>query len=409
MDSYLFFDSASTTRCCDAAVEKLQLFANRDYGNPSSSHAFGQKSARAIWGARVFFANLFKVNTEQVIFTGSGSESDNLAIYGTVMAKLTRQLDANPRRTLRVIASPFEHPAVRKCVQSLAAFGVDVQFAPVDRTGQIQMDKLLDLVTSETVLVSMMRVNNITGAILPVEKIAQQVKEKNPDVVFHCDAVQAFGRIDTPSFPSSVDLLSISAHKIEGPKGIGALIVLNKKLLQSGNLRPLVWGGEQEHGLRSGTQNAGLIAGFHAAAEQVLQKKESNFRHYVTLRNEFEKRLRSAGLLGDSSQGPVTWNSPPDAAPYIVSLSVPGFPSGPLAKLLEDRRCLISTGSACSSQKVEPDVALSAMGFTAPVCNSAIRVSFSPSLKTDDVQVLVDALQQSIKHMGLLLGGKAPS
>lgn len=409
MSRYLFFDNASTTRCHSRAVELLKRYADEDFGNPSSSHAMGQRAARAIREARLFFAQTFNVDPEQVIFTGSGSEADNLAVYGIAMQALVKKHPTPPR----VIASAIEHPAVRKTVQSLSPLGIDAQLAPVNTQAQIDREKLLELVNEATALVSVHRVNNIVGSLLPVEDLARECKQKNPHLVFHTDAVQAFGKVEVPKSPSPVDLLSISAHKIAGPKGIGALIVLNKKLLQGG-IRPILWGGEQENGLRSGTQSAGLIAAFHAAAEETLKTREANHAHYLKLRDRLHARLLERKLIYDSrhdsrggdSSAPLVWNSPADAVPYIVSLSVPGFPSGPLAKLLEERNCLVSTGSACSSQKMEPDPVLTAMGLPQPVRSSSIRVSFSCENTLEDVDTLTRALADSISLMQQLLGGK---
>ena len=408
MKKYLFFDNASTTKCCKAAADLLLRYADQDYGNPSSSHAFGQQAARAIREARVFFAETFKISPEQVIFTGSGSEADNLAVYGVAMEALV-QYNAQHKRlggpAPRVITTTIEHPAVRKTVLSLTALGIDAQLVPVDSQGQVDRAKLLELLTPATVLVSIQRVNNIVGALLPVEELAKLCKDRVPGLTFHTDAVQAFGKVEIPSFPSAVDLISVSAHKLHGPKGIGAMIVLNKKLLQNG-IRPLIWGGEQEGGFRSGTQSAGLIAGFHAAAAQSLKDREAFLERCGTLQRHLETQLRKKGLLEDSSKSRIRWNSPTGAVPYIVSLSVPGYPSGPLAKLLEERGCLVSTGSACASQKMEPDPVLSAMGLPQPIHSSAIRISFSSSIRKEDVDTLVQALDESIQLMAQLLGGR---
>lgn len=399
---YHFFDSASTTPCCSEASQLVQQFAIEDYGNPSSSHFFGQKAARAIREARLFFAQTFRVEPDQIIFTGSGSEADNLAIYGTAL----NALRTHPQ-TLRVIASSTEHPAVRRTVQSLSHLGIDAQLIPVDATGQISRSHYEQILTPSTLLVSIQQVNNITGAILPVEELAQIAKEKVPGVIFHTDAVQGFGKARTITAPSPVDLLSISGHKVKGPKGVGALIVLNRRLLKSG-LQPLIWGGEQEGGFRSGTQNPGLIAGFSAAAQQTLAQLDSRNEHFRTLQNCLKEFLIEKGLM--SRQGEPTkkicWNSPELAVPHIVSLSIPGFPTGPLTRLLEERGFLVSTGSACSSSKAEPDAVLSAMGYPPQINQFAIRISFLDVHQVEDIQNLVNALEESLRVMSQLLGGK---
>jgi len=399
---YHFFDSASTTPCCSEASQLVQQFAVEDYGNPSSSHLFGQKGARAIREARLFFAQTFRVEPDQIIFTGSGSEADNLAIYGTAL----NSLGTRPQK-FRVIASSTEHPAVRRTVQSLAHLGIDTQLIPVDSTGQISCSHYEEMLTPSTLLVSIQQVNNITGAILPVEELAQIAKEKVPGVIFHTDAVQGFGKARTITAPSQIDLLSISGHKVKGPKGVGALIVLNRRLLKSG-FQPLIWGGEQEGGFRSGTQNPGLIAGFYVAAKQTLSQLDSHNEHFRNLQNCFKELLIEKGLM--SRQGEpakkVCWNSPDLAVPHIVSLSVPGYPTGPLTRLLEERGFLVSTGSACSSSKAEPDSVLSAMGLPTQRSHFAIRISFLDIHQSEDIQNLVNALEDSLRVMSELLGGK---
>jgi cysteine desulfurase len=405
---YLFFDTASTTKCCEAAVQLIQKFAVEEFGNPSSNHLYGQKAARAIREARLFFADHFQVEPEQVVFTGSGSESDNFAIYGVVTGRLAEareQNQAHPR--LRVLTSEIEHPAVRKTVESLEALGVETRFFPIHQTGEVNWPQFLDLLAPWTALVSVQQVNNIIGAILPVEELARKAKEKIPDLIFHTDAVQSFGKIKVPDSSSPIDLVSISGHKIEGPKGVGALIILNKKFLRSG-LRPLIWGGEQEHGFRSGTQSAGLIAGFHAAAKIALHHQQLHLEKVMNLKNHFRQLLRERGLLNPESKNSlIRWNSPENSVPHIVSLGIPGYPAGPLSRLLEERKCLVSVGSACSSKKIEPDPILSAMGFPPEVQTSSLRISFSHHFSFQDLETLVDALAESIQRMSLLLG-KSP-
>jgi cysteine desulfurase len=253
-----------------------------------------------------------------------------------------------------------------------------------------------------------MRVNNIVGALLPVEELAALAKNKVPSLIFHTDAVQAFGKVDLPQAPSPIDLISISGHKIEGPKGVGALIVLNPEILKKGALRPHIWGGEQEGGFRSGTQNAGLIAGLRVASELALKKKSAYWTHAKELQAELKKALEEQGLHhSDLNQNQVHWNSPPDAVPYIVNLSVPGHSPGPLVQFLEERGFLVSTGSACSSDKQTPDSVLKAMGLPSAIVNSAIRVSLSDSLNKDDIRSFVGALKESLTLMSRLMGGKA--
>jgi len=394
MAESLFFDNASTTRCCKEAAEALQHFAEQAFGNPSSSHALGQRSARAIHEARVFFADHFHTSPAQIIFTGSGTEADNLAVSGVALASLFKT-----KKPSRILVSASEHPAVAKAAIALQAHGCDVQTIPIDQQGQIIREKFLDLLTPATSLVSIQQVNNITGAILPVEELARITKERVPGAIFHTDAVQAFGKIPSLTSPSPVDLVAISAHKIEGPKGVGALIVLNSKLLKSG-LQPLIWGGDQESGFRSGTQNAGLISGFHLAAKRMLAKQDAFIAHARTLRDRLQTQLAAHKI-------DALWNSPKDGAPHIINLSFPGFPSAPLARFIEERGCIISTGSACHSNSAETDPVLTAMNIPRAAQLSAIRISFSEELTIQNIDTLAATISDSLKRMELLGSGKS--
>jgi cysteine desulfurase len=398
VEKYLFFDSASTTPCCEEAARLVEQFSTLDYGNPSSVHAYGQKAARVIRDARSFFAKTFQVEPNQIIFTGSGTEANNLAIYGVALAQLARQNSSSQKNSLnRVLISSLEHPAVRKPAESLSSLGFETQRIPVTPECQIDIPSFLELLTPSPLLVSIQQVNNIVGAHLPVEELAQICKAQAPNAIFHVDAVQAFGKVKLPKSPSKIDLISISGHKFGGPKGIGALIILNKKLLQNG-LRPLIWGGGQENGFRSGTQNSGLIAGFHISAQKALQNSEENWKKVSDLKTELQRIFQEMQLT------PMYWNSPENAVPHIISLSFPGYAAGPLSRLLEERGCLVSVGSACSSKKPEPDPVLSAMGLSLEVQRSTLRVSLSQELSKEDLKKLVQAFADSLERMKLLEG-----
>jgi cysteine desulfurase len=391
----LFFDSASTTPCNEAALELMRSYGSEHYGNPASNHALGKKAARAIREARVFFANTFQVEPEQVIFTGSGTEACNLAIYGTALHSHRFHASLQVIPQTHILTTPIEHPAVSKTIESLADFNISHDLIPIDSNCQLVSEKFLGLLKKKPFLISIQQVNQIVGAVLPVEELAQLAKQHVPQVLFHTDAIQAFGKISTPRSPSAIDLVSISGHKVEGPKGVGALIVLNKKLLQKG-LRPLIWGGGQENGFRSGTQNAGLIAGFHAAAAQTLQNQKSTLAHLNQLRAHFRDCIIR-------QQTKAVWNSPTNAAPHLISLSFPRYPASPLAKLLEERNCIVSVGSACSSRKIQPDAVLKAMGLPKAIQESAIRVSLSRHLNLTDMEVLAKSLDQALQMMDQLL------
>ncbi len=399
MKKYRFFDNASTTKCCEAAIELNRRFSEDDYANSSSSHAMGQLAARAIREARVFFAETFRVDPTQVLFTGSGTESDNLAIQGVALSQLTRQGGSFSRTGRpRMLCTATEHPAVKKSVESLISLGFEPELIPVDSAGNILRERLLGLLDPAPLLVSIQRVNNITGTIHPVEELASLIKAKAPDTLIHTDAVQAFGKVSLPTAPSKVDFVSLSAHKIEGPKGVGALIVMNRELLRYA-IRPLIWGGNHEGGFRAGTQNPGLIAGFHAAAKLALENQKARMEKIAGLNTKLREIL--AAPLGSK----IVINSPADAAPHILSFSVPGLASAGLARCLEDRDFIVSTGSACGSEHAnEPDPVLSAMGLSDTLATSALRVSFSHLNEEQELVEFAQALKESIEHTAKLMG-----
>lgn len=398
---YLFFDSASTTPCCESALELMKRFALEEYGNPSSSHAMGQAAAQAISESRRALAQVFEVQPEQIVFTGSGSESDNLAIYGVVLSVLARRIqEKSSAPPPKVLVSATEHAAVRKSAESLRDLGCEVELIPVDRKGQIDLPRFLAQLTPNTALVSIHQVNNIVGALHPIEDLARMAKNKVPDLIFHSDCVQAFGKVPPPRSGSSVDLASISAHKIQGPKGVGALVILNRELLQDGArpLRPMIWGGDQEGGFRSGTQSAGLIAGFGAAAREALEHREEFIAHCTRLRRRFKD------ILSDDER--ISMNSSDDPLlnlPHIVSLSAPGFPGSLIAQMLEKRGCLISTGSACSAGKSGPDPVLTAMKLDASSRMGALRISFGFEHDLEDVEHLARSLRESLDEFEHLM------
>lgn len=389
-----FFDYASTTPCCPEAAEEILKYSREIYGNPSSTHRQGQLAGNAIREARLFFARYFKTAPEQIIFTGSGTESDNLALSGIFLATLANH-QSQPKR--RILVSSTEHPAVKKTAQALGSYGAETLLIPVHADGQINKEELFKLLTPETILVSIQQVNNITGVIHGVARLAKEIKQKHPNIVFHTDAVQAFGKIPTPNSHSSVDLISISAHKIEGPKGVGALILLNPSFLKKG-LQPLIWGGDQEGGFRSGTPHPGLIAGFHVAAKKTLSKMNPSQKILQTLHSHLRSKLQT---LFTSKE--IHFNSPESAAPHILNFSFPGTPSGPLARVLEEKGFLISTGSACHSNKEDPDPVLEAMNLPRQVQTSALRVSFSPDQNPSQIEALAGALRESFDHLQKLL------
>ena len=382
----IFFDTSSTTPCSEEVAQILKQYACEDYGNPSSSHSKGTRAARAIREAKRFFGEAFRVQPEQVIFTGSGTEANNLAIYGTQIP-----LHLKGKKP-QVFTSTIEHPSILKTAESLRDFGISVNTLPVKDTS---ID--LSFLDPQTSLLSIQQVNSIVGLAFPIEDLAREAKRHSPGLIFHTDAVQAFGKISVPTSASSVDLVSISAHKLGGPKGVGALIVLNPKLFKAG-LRPLIWGGGQENGLRSGTQSPGLIAAFHFAAEKALATRQERQTHFASLKAQFLKEIESQ-FTGDLS---VHVNSPENSLPSVINFSIlktqpkiKGLPAAPLARLLDERGFAVSLGSACSAKKPEPDPVLKELGLSRERQISAIRMSLGQEHTLADISRFVSALKEA--------------
>ena len=396
MNPYRFFDYASTSPCSEEALQTYLETSKEHFANPSSSHILGQKAARIIRDAREFFASQFQIEPAQVIFTGSGTEANNLALIGSTLPSLVEA----PQKKAQLLFSAIEHASVRNTALSLKDFGVKVHPIPVNSQGEILEDVFEKQLSEGVSVVSIQTVNQLIGAHVPVEKWAALTKKLSPCAIFHTDAIQAFGRVPVPQAPSSqVDLMSLSAHKIRGPKGMGALIVLNRDLLKHKKLRPLIWGGGQEKGMRSGSQNPALIASFHRAAQTALAEQNASHRHVLHLSETFKK------LLTEKTIPELQWNSPhTHAIPHILNLSFLGIPAAPLASVLEEKKCIISTGSACHSKKSDPDPVLAALGLSTETQNSAIRVSFSSQTQIKEVELLVEEIADSVTRLRLLLG-----
>ncbi len=387
-----YFDHAATTQCYRTAAKALQLFSVDQYGNPSSSHAMGQEASTAILIARSYFAKIFKTSTKQIIFTGSGSEADNLALYGIALASFLKEKHLSNFTPGNIVISKLEHPAVKKCAESLKDFGFEIRELNVNSSAQISTESLRSKIDHQTKLVSIMRVNNILGTINPIDKLAEEVKKINPTTVFHSDCVQALGKVDVPNSDSMVDLVSISAHKIHGPKGIGALIVLNKELLDPKKLMPSIWGGGQEAGFRAGTQNVGLISAFYEATKNSINEQPNFWSHVLTLKKLFLSEIQP---LLDKSM--ISINSPESACPHIISLVIRNVDSKKIAEYLNETGCMISTGSACSSEKSDLDPTLTAIGLDEQSIQSSVRVSFGLENSEDDVKFLAKCFIQCIQ------------
>lgn len=386
----IYLDNSATTPLCDEAAEKMEYVAKNIYGNPSSLHTLGMNAEKEIEEAR---KNIFsamgaskygKVKPQMLVFTSSGTEANNLALIGAATAK-------ERRRGGKIIVGETEHPSVIETAKYLSSLGYKISFIPSPK-GVWDKEKYLSELTEDTILVSAMLVNNETGAVNNIKEIADAAREKNPEVLVHCDAVQGFLKTPEPlaSFPA--DLITVSSHKIGGPKGVGALFV-REKVLTSKGIVPVIHGGGQEYGLRSGTENTIGIAGFGAAAkigEKTLAEELSKF-----------SRLRKLAENIISEKLPeIRINTPLCRhADHIISLTIPGIRSETMLHFLSSRGIYVSSGSACSSNTGHKSHVLLSYGMSENEADSTIRVSLGKCNSESDIEKLCDALSCGIASL----------
>lgn len=384
MEAYL--DNSATTRCSDRAFALMQKVLLEDYGNPSSLHMKGVEAERYVKAAREKIAKTLKVTEKEIIFTSGGTESNNLAILGTAFA--------NRRAGNRIITTAVEHASVANPMKFLEEEGFEVIYLPVDENGVISLKDLEEALSDQTILVSLMHVNNEIGAVEPVEEAAALVHEKCPKALVHVDAIQSYGKFRIYPKKSGIDLLSVSGHKIHGPKGSGFLYVKEKI-----KIKPIIYGGGQQNGMRSGTENVPGIAGLGEAAAEIYEDfKEKQDRLYA-LKERFIREVTT--IPGVSVNG----KTGRDSAPHIVSVSVEGVRAEVLLHSLEDKQIYVSSGSACSSNKPAVSRTLKGIGLKQNLLDSTVRFSFSVHTTEEEIdyaadvlKTLVPALQKYTRH-----------
>ena len=352
-----YFDNSSTTRCYDSVKDIVVKAMIEDFGNPSAMHLKGVEAEKYIKSSAESLARLLKVQEKEILFTSGGTESDNLALIGAAFA--------NKRSGNHIITTSGEHPAVSQPALFLQEQGFEVTYLPVDSRGVVKMDALKAVLREDTILVSVMYVNNEVGAVMPVEEIAALVHEKSPKALFHVDAIQAFGKYRIYPKKMGIDLLSVSGHKIHGPKGVGFLYINEKAKIQ-----PQILGGGQQGGMRSGTDNVPGIAGLGAAAVEIYKNLEENVENMYRLKEHIAQGLEKIGDIR------INGMDLREGAPQILSISVMGVRSEVLLHSLEERGIYVSAGSACSSHKRKPSATLAAMGMSKDQIESTVRLSF---------------------------------
>ena len=370
-----YFDNSATTRCYPEVAEIVVKTMTEDFGNPSAMHLKGVEAEKYVREAAQILAKILKVNEKEIIFTSGGTESNNLALFGGA--------DANKRSGNHIITTSVEHAAVGQPAERLEQMGYEVTIVPVDHRGVVQLEALEKALRPDTILVSTMYVNNEVGAVMPVEEIAKLVHEKSPKALYHVDAIQAFGKYRIYPKKAGIDMLSVSSHKIHGPKGVGFLYINEKARIQ-----PQILGGGQQAGMRSGTDNVPGIAGLGVAAKMVYTDFDKKIEHMYQLKERLAEgflKLPDVRLNGMEIR---------EGAPQILSASFLGVRSEVLLRTLEEKGIYVSAGSACSSHKRKAAGTLSAMGMEAAQRESTLRFSFSEENTFEEVDYALEVIGQ---------------
>lgn len=374
MEAYL--DNAATTRAAEEVVKIVSEVMLNDYGNPSSKHIKGVDAENYIKKSSEIIAKTLKCSEKEILFTSGGTESNNMAIIGAAMA--------NRRRGNHVLVSSVEHSSVKEPFRYLEENGFRVTYLPVDGSGVVSVEALKEALDTETILVSVMLVNNEIGTIEPVEEIGRIVKAFDSEIVFHVDAIQAYGKMRIFPKKMNIDLMSVSGHKIHGPKGTGFLYVKEKT-----KIKPLILGGGQQRAMRSGTENVPGIAGLGKAVELIYTKDfDSRIDKMYELRDYFVSELEN--LEGVTVNGKYGRES----APHVVSASFDGVRAEVLLHALEDKNIYVSSGSACSSNKPGLSSTLVAVGIKQELLDSTIRFSFCFDTTKEQLDYTLGALRE---------------
>ena len=375
--SDIYLDNSATTRCFPEAAALMNEIFLEDYGNPSSMHHRGVTAERRVLEAKKTLAGLLKVKEKNLYFTSCGTESDNLAIIGGALAA--------QRRGKHLITTRIEHPAVLEAMKYLEAQGFEITYLGVDRDGLVSAEEAAAAVRPDTILVSVMHTNNEIGSVQPIEEIGRAVKAVNPRVLFHVDAVQGFGKALILPKRMHIDLLAASGHKIHGPKGVGLLYVADGVRLE-----PLLHGGGQQGGMRSGTENVPGIAGMAMAAKLLCGNLDEDRQRLFAMKNRLIDRLREIPDIEFNGSTDET------AAPHILSVRVRGVRAEVLLHALEDTGIYVSSGSACSSNHPRPSETLAAIGTPASEMDNSIRMSLSVMNTMEEMDAAAQAVGEIV-------------
>lgn len=370
-----YLDNSATTKCSAAVTELVARVMTEEYGNASSMHMKGVEAERYMKTATAQIAKTLRCTEKEIIYTSGGTESNNLALIGAAMA--------NKRAGMHLITTAVEHPSVKNTMVFLEEEGFRITYLKVDKNGLIDLQQLEAAMDEETILVSLMMVNNEIGAVEPIEEAVRIIKAKNPGTLIHVDAIQAYGKYKIVPKRLGIDLLSVSGHKIHGPKGIGFLYIKEKT-----KIKPISFGGGHQKGMRNGTLNTPGIAGLGLAAQEAYEQFEEKIQHLYDLKIFFVKevsQIEGAVVNGKTDR---------DSAPHIVSVSFDGVRSEVLLHALEERQIYVSAGSACASNHPALSNTLVNIGLPRNLQESTIRFSFCAETTKEELQYTLEVLKE---------------
>ncbi len=374
----MYLDNSATTQVSEEVFEEMKPYFIEEFGNPSTLYGIGRESKKALELARQRVADAINAKPGEIIFTGGGSESDNLAVKG-IAFKLAK-------KGKHIITTEIEHPAIKETLHFLESLDFKVTYLPVYENGIIKIDDLKEAITDETILITVMHGNNEIGTIQPIEEIGEIARENG--IKFHTDAVQTFGKIDVDVEKLKVDLLSLSSHKINGPKGVGALYI--KK---GTRVVPLIHGGGQERGIRAGTENVPGIVGFGKACELAAAQLDEHYEKLSAIRDELIDKVLStipeAYLNGDRQ----------NRLPNLINFRFKAIEGESLILLLDSKGYQTSTGSACSSNKLEASPVLTALGLDPVDVHGSLRISLAPESDAFDIDEFVTTIAEAVKRL----------
>jgi len=376
----IYLDNAATTPVIPTVVKAVVDCLENEYGNPSSMHRLGIRAEKRIKEARSHLANLLKVAPVEIVFTSGGTEANNMAVLGTAYSR--------KRRGKHCITTAIEHPSILRAFSHLEKHGYEVTYLSVDIDGIISLDELKESLRDDTIIVSIMHVNNETGSVQPIREIGAMLENMDNKPVFHVDAIQSLGKL--PVYPSQwgIDLLSVSGHKIHAPKGIGALYIRNGIKIQ-----PILFGGNQQNGMRSGTENIPGIVGMGEGAKWISHQMNENSNYLKNLKNKMIEGIKQ--VLPDA----VFNGSIEESAPHILNVGFPGLRGEVLLHALEAEGVYVSTGSACSSRDKKHSHVLEAMGVDNKILEGSIRLSISYLTTEEEIEEFIPRLERAVRSI----------